>query len=463
MNRNTLWSLRLGFSGKQSQAIEKKGLAKFLSDSFSDGYDKSVPDFLADDPKTLEELQKYRERIKNPGSEQTKKELKKQVQNALQLRVWWLDKMDEADYPLREKLTVFWHNHFVSSAQKVKNNWWIYQHNSILRENAFGNLKALTKAIVKSNAMVRYLDNTDNRVGKINENLSRELLELFTIGIGNYSEDDIKNGAKALAGLHLGDENAVYRKRLEDDDEIVYFGKSGKFKADDLVDIIFAQPNAPYHVTRKLLKWFIYDNPDEKLVKYYGDFLRQNDYELKPFLTKMFTEEFAKDNAGSKIKDPLTYVFQLFDELQIRRKPSRAIAVFLRQQGMDLFNQPNVKGWDGGRSWLTSQIFLQRNNIADRLCSGKNLTDGKAKLLNVDEMAESDKILKTKIDFPKNGDNLEIISALTDRLLFRTDENNQSDFEKLLKYDFDPKSPGAENAVLRLFNDMVKTPEFQII
>ncbi|RZJ70906.1 DUF1800 domain-containing protein [Flavobacterium sp.] len=464
MNRNTLWSLRLGFSGKHSDAIGKKGLEKFLSDSFSASYDKSGPKCLDDDPKTLAEFQQYRQRIKDSASEENKKALRRQLRNALELRVWWLDKMTSSEFPLREKMTVFWHNHFVASAQKVKMNWWIYQHNAILRQHAFGNLKTLTKAILKSNAMVRYLDNTDNRVGKINENLSRELLELFTIGIGNYSEDDIKNGAKALAGLHLGNDSAVYRPKFEDNEVIVYFGKSGKFKADDLVDIIFDQPNAPYHITRKILKWFIYDNPDEKLVKYYGDFLRESNFELKPFLTKIFTEEFAKDSAGSKIKDPLTYVLQLWDELKIKRKPSYAVAVFLRQQGMDLFNQPNVKGWDGGRSWLTSQIFLQRNTVADALCAGKNINRGKPKeLMDENETPDKETRLDIELNFPKNGDNLEIISALTDRLLFTTDKNLQDDFEKLLKYDFDPKSPGAENTVLRLFNDMVKTPEFQLI
>ena len=132
------------------------------------------------------------------------------------------------NYPLREKMVCFWHNHFVSTVQKVKVNYWIYQHNKFLRENAFGNLKNLTKKILKTNAMVRYLDNVDNRKGKINENLSRELLELFTLGIGNYTENDIKNGAKALAGLGLGQETAKYRRIWEDNDEITYFGKVGQ-------------------------------------------------------------------------------------------------------------------------------------------------------------------------------------------------------------------------------------------
>jgi len=317
---------------------------------------------------------------------------------------------------------------------------------------------------------VRYLVNVDNRKGKLNENLSRELLELFTLGIGNYSEDDIKNGAKGLAGLGVGEENAVYRRIFEDNDNFVYLGKKGNFKIDEMIDIIFEQPNIPYLITRKILKWFIYDNPKEELVRYYGDYFKKMNFEIQPLLTKIFTEEFAKNNAGSKIKNPLEYALQLMNELNIENPNEKLIARFLKDQGMDLFNQPNVKGWDGGNSWLTSQVFLQRNNIADLLCNGKNLT--RAKKINNDNSMMSDDLmtrqnpnqqLKVKLDWNKEGNNKEIIGELKNRLLFQTDEADQQDFEKILKYDFDSKSEGSDNAVLRLFNFMVKTPEFQLI
>ena len=261
-------------------------------------------------------------------------------------------------------MVCFWHNHFVSTSQKVKINYWIYQHNMILRENAFGNFKEMTKQIVKSNAMIKYLDNTDNKKGKLNENLSRELLELFTIGIGNYTEDDIKNGARALAGLNYGDEGGVYRKNLEDNSNKTYFGRTGNWKSDDLVDIIFEQKNIPYLITLKILKWFLYDNPSEDLVVYYGDYFRKVNFEIEPLLTKIFTEEYSKDNSGKKIKDPLVYIFQLIDELQLKDYDETMIVSFLRAQGMDLYNQANVKGWDGGNSWLTSQVYLQRRAMS---------------------------------------------------------------------------------------------------
>jgi uncharacterized protein (DUF1800 family) len=461
MNRNSLWSLRLGFSNKQAASIEKLGIKKFLDQSFQIPFDKSIPDFLADSPKTIDELREMRKKAKEADGEGKKKLLKDGIQTNLEMKSWWIEKMMTADFPLQEKMTCFWHNHYVATFQKVKVNYWVFQHNQILRQHAFGNYKELTKQIVQSNAVVRYLDNNDNKKGKINENLSRELLELFTIGIGNYTEDDIKNGAKGLAGLGLGEDKAIYRKFAEDNDPIVYFGKKGVFKIDDMVDIIFEQKNIPYFITRKILQWFIYDEPNEKLVTYYGDYFRKVNFEIKPLLTKIFTEEFEKDTAGSKIKNPLEYSLQLIAELNIDIKNNNYLAFFLKQQNMDLFNQPNVKGWDGGKSWLTAQVYLQRNNLAYLLTNGKALNQ---KILKDYSKADSPRTKETAVNLEwSKGDNLQIISQLSDRLLFQVDASSQKDFESVLKYDFDDTAQNANQAVLRLFNTMIKLPEFQLI
>ncbi|WP_035653386.1 DUF1800 domain-containing protein [Flavobacterium sp. ASV13] len=465
MKKSNLWSLRLGFSGKESDKIEKLGLEKFLKHSYDSKFDKQLPAFLEDDPKTLIELKEFKQAIKDADSDAKKKILKKEIYSAIELRRWWINKMRTDEFPLRENMVVFWHNHFVSTSQKVKVNYWIYQHNMILREHAFGNFKELTKQIVKSNAMIKYLDNVDNKKGKYNENLSRELLELFTIGIGNYSENDIKEGAKALAGLNYGDEGGVYRKIPEDNSDKTYFGKTGNWKSDDLVDIIFEQKNIPYLITRKILKWFIYDNPPEDLVTYYGDYFRKKNFEIQPLLTKIFTEEYAKENSGNKIKDPLVYIIQLIDELEVKDFDDAMIALFLRQQGMDLYNQVNVKGWDGGNSWLTSQIYLQRNNTSDLLCSGRSISKKVLNTMTGDDekpKVEFDKI-DVKIDFDSNGNNKTIIAELSNRLLFDVNDSMQKDMENLLKYDFDPKEEHANFAVIRLFNYITKLPEYQLI
>jgi uncharacterized protein (DUF1800 family) len=461
MNRNSLWSLRLGFSNEQAQSIENLGLHQFLQTSFQTKTDNQIPDFLNESPKSLAELRDLRKSIKETNPENAKQVLTKEIKVSNEMKAWVIDKMISEKFPLREKMTCFWHNHFVATYQKVKVNYWVFQHNQLLREHAFGNFKELTKLVLKSNAMVRYLDNVDNRKDKINENLSRELLELFTLGIGNYTEDDIKNGAKALAGLGIGEDQAMYRRMFQDDDTITYLGKKGNFKADDIVDIIFEQKNIPYRITRKILQWFIYDNPKEELVTYYGDYFRKVNFEIKPLLTKIFTEEFGKNTAGSKIKNPLEYSLQLISELNISLPDNRILGFFLKEQGMDLFNQPNVKGWEGGKSWLTSQIYLQRNTIADLFCNGKSIN---RKMFKSDEKTENVSLQNIDIHLNwKKGNNKQIITELSERLLFQVDSENQKDFEDLLKYDFDSDEENAKYAVLRLFNNMIKTPEFQLI
>jgi uncharacterized protein (DUF1800 family) len=457
MKKSVLWSLRLGFTSKQAENIDSLGIEEFIKTSLSIPFNNQIPDCLKETPKTIEKIREFKKELETKNEEE-KKELKRILFDASDLKKWWIDEIQNQAFPLREKMVLFWHNHYVSTSKKVRVNWWIYQHNSILREHAFGNFRELTKKIIKSNATLIYLDNQNNKKDKLNENLSRELLELFTIGIGNYSEDDIKNGAKALAGLLPNDAEGSYKIKLENKEEISYFNKKGIFKLDDIVNIIFEQEQTPYLIVRKILKWFIYDNPKEKLVQYYGDFFKVVDYEIEPLLIKIFTEEFSKKTAGSKIKNPLEYILQLSNSLEIKTLESSAINFFLNQQGMDLFDQPNVKGWVGGNKWLTSQIYLQRNKVSDLLCNGQTISE---KSINNTHK----KVAQINVSFIFNMDDnpKEIIKKMSEHCLFESSDELENDFNTLLKYDFDPKSSNAQQVILRLFNFMTKTPEYQLI
>jgi len=215
------------FSEKQAVTINELGLEKFLQKSYNEPFEVALPAFLESEPKTIAELREARKKIKEADSDAQKKLVRQQIKNSMELKNWWINRMRSENYPLREKMVYFWHNHFVASSQKVKSNYWIFQHNYLLREHAFGNFKQMTKIMIQSNAIVRYLDNIDNKKGKINENLSRELLELFTLGIGNYTENDVKEGARALAGLGLGEMDAQYRPIVEDNGTKTYFAITG--------------------------------------------------------------------------------------------------------------------------------------------------------------------------------------------------------------------------------------------
>ena len=459
MQLNTLWSLRLGYSAAQADKIQSLGLKRFLKASFTSAVDKDLPECLDTSPKTIEEMKAFRKHMKTLSKDKQQDIRRAERKRGVELMDWWLSNIRKDKFPLREKMVCFWHNHFVATAKKVNNVYWLYQHNQTLRENAFGNFRELTRAMLQSNAVVRYLDNDDNKAGKINENLSRELLELFTLGVGNYEEADIKNGARALAGLSMGDDTAQYRSHREDNNQKIFFGKKGNWKVNDIVDIIFEQKAAPYLITRKILQWFIYDQPDERLVEYYGDYLREVDFEIRPLLTKLFTEEWDKKNAGQKIKDPLLYCLQLLDELKVEGINNEQLASFLREQGMLFYSQPNVKGWEGGRAWLTAQIYLQRNAVVDALCQGNAM---RAKRL-VKGKKNSPENFKTELDWNRANKPKEIIASLSERLLFQVEDELQADLENVLKYDFDPSAANADQAVMRLFNFICKTPEFQLV
>ena len=185
-----------------------------------------------------------------------------------------------------------------------------------------------------------------------------------------------------------------------------------------------------------------------------GDYFREVNFEIKPFLLKMLMDEYDTVPSGTKIKDPLRYILQLKHELKITIERPEHILFFLRQQGMELFNQPNVKGWVGGNSWLSSQTYLQRDNVADLLCAGK--------LIRGKKMDENGSLPKISLYTPEMKSK-EIIQSLSDNLVFQVTPQMQNDMETLLKYDFEANSPNAGVAVLRVFNYLIKTPEFQLI
>ncbi|MGB5980713.1 MAG: DUF1800 family protein [Nonlabens sp.] len=458
MNREALWSLRLGFSTAQQEQIKNAGMEAFLNTSFSYKPKIVKPSFLDGLTMDLKSIKQHRKSFQQLTVEEKKIARKQQRMDLYSMTYDWIDRMQAAEYPLRENMTCFWHNHFVVTYGKVKVAPWIFEHQIALYDGAFGNFRELTKSMVRSNAMISYLDNNKNRKDSNNENLARELLELFTLGIGNYTENDIKAAAQALAGLGHGDGGGKYRKRLRETEPMTFMGETGVFDSDDIVTIIFEQPNAPYLITEKILKWFLYDDPSKEDVKKYEDFLRAVDYEMQPFLKQLFLEEFKKDAVAVKIKDPLRFALQTLQELHLNdRIESEQIGRFLKEQSMELYNQPNVKGWEGGQSWLTSAIYLRRNQVARWLAAGERISNRK----KMNRMRDPE---LPDLKIPKSlSTNKEIIAYLLDQTLSVSTPVIQSDLEEILKYDFKPHEPGSELGILRAYTYIITTPEYQVI
>ncbi|KQC34503.1 hypothetical protein AAU57_04030 [Nonlabens sp. YIK11] len=458
MNKQAIWSLRLGFSTAQQDLISDLGFAGYLAKSFAYNDPMDIPEFLEGQPMDFQSIRSRRRELNQLSPEQKAEARREQRQNLRSISLDWIQRMQGAQFPLRENMVCFWHNHYVATYQKVKVAPWIFEHYTALYEQAFGNFRELTKTMVKSNAVISYLDNDKNRKGSNNENLSRELLELFTLGIGNYTEADVKSGAKALAGLTYGNQKGNYRNRQRENEEITYLGKTGFFDSDAIVDIIFEQEAIPYLITEKILQWFVYDNPSTALIKEYGDYFREQDFEIQPLLEKIFLTEYDKNPIASKVKDPLRFALQTIQELHLEdRIEPKQIVTFLRDQSMDLYNQPNVKGWEGGNSWITSSILLRRNQVARMLISGERIS--KRNVMNRSTDPEL-----PDLQIPKElENNKQIIAYLLDQTLTITTPTIQADLEEILKYDFQPHKEGSELGILRAYEYIITTPEYQVI
>jgi len=295
-------------------------------------------------------------------------------QRLTELRAWWVRRMIQSPRPLEEKLTLFWHGLLTSGYQTVRSSYAMYQQNELLRRHAAGNYGALLHAIVHDPAMLRYLDASSNVRGRPNENLGRELLELFSMGEGNYSEADIKEGARALTGFTVDRQTWQFRnaRYSHDPGEKTVFGQTGDWDGDKLVDLVLEQPATARYIVRKLFVFFVHDTPDEATIDALARTFREHDYELGPVLKTMFLSQefYSPRSVSTHVKSPAELVIGTVRALPFESADEQALVVALRNMGQDLFEPPNVKGWDGGRTWLSTNWLLARQNFAVALVAG---------------------------------------------------------------------------------------------
>lgn len=287
------------------------------------------------------------------------------------LRHWWLQRMLESQRPLQEKLTLFWHGHFANQDSVVQNSYTMYRQNQLFREHAAGNFGALLYAIVHDPSMIRYLDNNKNSKGEPNENLAREILELFSMGLDQgYTEKDIAEAARALTGYNYDDQTGTYRfiREKHDTTDKTIFGKTGPWTGDDLVRLILEKPETAQFIARKMWEFFAYGEPDKDTVERLATVLRANKYAMEPMLKNLFTsEEFYSTRAqGNQIKSPVELVVGLLRDTGVKQISTYGVLDgALQQMGMQLLEPPDVKGWRYGRSWISSQrLFVRYNSVA---------------------------------------------------------------------------------------------------
>ncbi len=299
-----------------------------------------------------------------------------QIQRPLQeegreLRNWWIGEMIVTDQPLVERMVLFWHNHFTSSLQKTRYPSSLYWQNGLFRTQAFGNFATLLKSVARDPAMLIYLDGVRNVARQPNENFARELLELFTLGEGHYSEADIKAAARAFTGWSIERDTGHFQFHAQqhDDGEKTFLGQTGRLGGEEVLAGLLRHPRTAETIVEKLWREFVSLKPDPVETKRLAALFREGGYEIKPLLRALFLSAAFRDpaNRGALIKSPVDLVVGTVRVLGLPVPEKTQLARMMQGLGQDLFNPPNVKGWVGGESWITTYTLLQRQQMLRRI------------------------------------------------------------------------------------------------
>lgn len=308
-------------------------------------------------------------------SDEQKKKLRQQSKEDIKnLNLRWLSEMVNSEQQLREKMSLFWHGHFASRNINI-----LYQQQllDIIRRNALGNFGDLLIEVSKSAAMINFLNNNQNRKGHPNENFAREVMELFTMGRGNYTETDIKEAARAFTGwgATLSGE-FVFRKFQHDNGAKTILGKTGNFSGEEVLKLLLDQPQTAHFICRKIYRFFVNEEVDESRVKVLSDRFFQSNYNIASLMNELFTSDWFYDekNIGKKIKSPVELLVGIQRVLPLQWQNPDVQLLIQRLLGQLLFYPPNVAGWPGGKTWIDSSSLMLRMRLPQLIASTGELT-----------------------------------------------------------------------------------------
>lgn len=382
---------RAGFGGTPEQityltSLGREGAVSYLVDYERIEGDLPVPNVEGYEPRRPRELLAMDKKERQKVIAQRRRDDRFVFEQVVS---WWVEVMVSTPRPLEEKLVLFWHGHFTSGYREVKSAHAMLGQNELLRRHASGNFRDLLLYITEDPAMVLYLNTQQNRKNSPNENYARELLELFTMGTGNYSEKDIKEAARAFTGISVDQQTgeAIYRANQHDFGVKTFLGKTGDLQPADIIDAILEQPVTAEYIARKFWSYFAYADPDDAIIKALGGVLRNNKYELKPMLRAMFMSEafYAKRAMLTNIKSPVELVVGTMRSLEIPPVDTANINIGMRLMGQSLMQPPNVKGWDGGETWITASTLFNRYNVLGALIAGNDNEQGRRRRQRVIE------------------------------------------------------------------------------
>jgi Protein of unknown function (DUF1800) len=293
-----------------------------------------------------------------------KKQIRKQSEQDIKtLNLAWLNEMIVSDAQLREKMSLFWHGHFASRTFNVFDQQLLLD---IIRRNALGNFGDLLREVSKSSAMINFLNNNQNKKDHPNENFAREVMELFTMGRGNYTEQDVKEAARAFTGWGANLQGEFqFRPRQHDDGQKTILGKSGSFDGDEVLTILLEQRSTARFITRKLYRYLVNEQVDDSHADWLASRFYQSNYNIKEFLQDIFDSNWFYDprNIGCRIKSPVDLIVGIRRLLPMKIENEEAQLLIQRLLGQVLFYPPNVAGWPGGASWIDSSSLMFRLRI----------------------------------------------------------------------------------------------------
>lgn len=355
-NKHLIWRAGFGPEISQLDDLNKRDKKSILKDIFTED-DFSVVKYDTPDAEALE----YND---TKATAERRRQVQKvnQKQNT-ELNLNFLNKMIDSRAQLREKMAFFWHGHF---ATRINNPKFNQQLLNVIREKSLGNFKDLLFEVSRSPAMLSFLNNQQNRKGHPNENFARELMELFTMGRGKYTETDIREAARAFTGWGYDKQgNFLERKKLHDSGSKTFLGKTGNFTGDDVLNIILEQKATAEFIATKIYTFFVNEKPDLKIVKNLSENFYESGYDIKKLMNEIFTSSWFYDekNMGNRIKSPTELLVGMMRILPMQIQNPENIIVYQKLLGQMLLFPPNVSGWTNGKSWIDSSTLMLRLQI----------------------------------------------------------------------------------------------------
>ncbi len=292
-----------------------------------------------------------------------KKRREKSRDDLREMNLRWLDTMINSEAQLREKMSLFWHGHF---ACRIQNSFFQQELLHIIRSNALGNFGDMLKAVSKSPAMLQFLNNQQNRKSHPNENFAREVMELFTLGRGNYTEHDVKEAARAFTGWGFNQQGEfVFRRNQHDNGSKTFLGKTGNYNGDDILNILLENYKTADYITTKIYRHFVNENVNTTDLQWLSDRFYSNRYDISKLLEDIYNSNWFYDekNVGNKIKSPIELLAGIRRLLPMQMENDQSQLLFQRALGQVLFYPPNVAGWPGGKNWIDSSSLMLRLRI----------------------------------------------------------------------------------------------------